>query len=274
MARQSSPSLRLIRKAPCVDAAICPADVLENVVRPVLETLGIVYENEPVHLRVFGAWCKTAHVGTQLHRTTAHIPPGSFDSVVETDSDTGLALKEAGVRIFIDGPCLCVLGLIQENLSKTSAGQLARRLLPFAQGLTLASEFCVTYACDPARPRHGWPQYQIPPALAVQDMKGFCDKVGKVAGASVLRDITLYLSSLHASPMEVLVYALAVLRPSLGGLGLPRPEVNEPLDLSPKQLKMISRRQITPDLYWKAYEEAVEYDVGDHNTEEAVTHPW
>ena len=270
MARQSQPCLRLIRKSPCGHPTACPAELIEQVVRPVLEMLDIIRENEPVHVRIFGTGRKTTYPGIQLHRTTAHIPSGSFDEIVASASELGLTLKEAGVRIFVDGPSLCVLGLIQTNLAKTTKGQLSRKVHPFAQGLTLASEFCGTYACDPHSPRLGKPTYGIPPVLTIEELRSFSDEVGPVTGATVLHDVVTYLEELHASPMEVLVYALAVVRPSLGGLSLPRPEVNKPLGLSAKQLKMITHKQITPDLYWKAYEEAVEYDGSDHNSEEAI----
>lgn len=270
MARQERSTLRFARRMPVSEGAICPPALLEQVVRPVLESLDIVHANEPIHLRVFGVGRKTRCVDLQLHRTTVHMPPNSFDCVVPTDAEVGLTLKEADVRIFVDGPCLCVLDLIQENLAKTSKGQLSRRIHPFAQSLALASEFCGTYARDPHSPRHGRPRYEAPPVLTIDELKEFSDNVGRANGASVLRDIVMCLAEQLASPMETLVYALAVARTCLGGLNLPKPAVNQPLSLSSNERKTISLSQITPDLYWDAYKEAVEYDGEDHNTEEGI----
>ena len=93
MARQERSTLRFARRMPVSEGAICPPALLEQVVRPVLESLDIVHANEPIHLRVFGVGRKTRCVDLQLHRTTVHMPPNSFDCVVPTDAEVGLTLN-------------------------------------------------------------------------------------------------------------------------------------------------------------------------------------
>ena len=271
LARQENPELRLMRGAtPSMDDLPYSSNLLNSVVMPVLESIGIIVVGERVHVRVFQAGANSRHQDVIIHRTVTSLPPNSFDQVIPSDASLGLSLHEAGIRLFVDSPSLCVLGIIQESLASTRRNTLERRINPLAKGLALASEFCGKFSRDPFAPDHQRPTYDVEPVLTIDELRAFAQRLGRSNGVATLRDLIQYLSDLHGSPMEVVVYALAVLRPQLGGLALPRPETNKPLRLDASDRQRISHHQITPDLYWRQYKEAGEYDGEDHDTPQGI----
>ena len=71
--------------------------------------------------------------------------------------------------------------------------------------------------------------------------------------------------------MESLLYAALSLPPALGGLGLPRPELNQPLSLGDLQHLILNHVEcITPDLLWREFLLVLEY-LGElpHNSRQA-----
>ena len=271
LARQKGPELILLRgMMPSMDELPYSSNQLDSVVLPVLESIGVFVAGEKVHIRVFQAGAKTRRKDIIVHRTVTSLPPNSFDQVILSDASLGLSLHEAGIRLFVDSPSLCVLGIIQEALASTRGNTLERQIVPLAKGLALASEFCGKFSRDPFAPDHQRPAFDIEPVLAIEELRQFTQRVGRPNGIATLRDLLHYLSDLHGSPMEVIIYALAVLRPQQGGLALPRPETNKPLKLRASDRQRISHHQITPDLYWEQYKEASEYDGGDHNTPQGI----
>lgn len=271
IARQKNPAIKLVRNAPLVESReTCTHEVIEQSVRPTLEALGIIAEGEVIHLRVFNRGAKAGGLGIHLHYSIASPPPQSFDLVVATDASANYAFHKSGIRVFVDGPSLCVLDIIKEHLEATEPQTIARRIIPFARGLALASEFCGQFSRDPFAPDGKDATYDVEPVLSIEALRSFAERVQRSRGIRVLRDVLQYLSENHGSPMEVMVYALAVVRPEMGGLRLPKPETNRPLKLSKKELELISHVQLTPDLFWKAYNEAGEYDGAIHDTPEAI----
>lgn len=271
IARQENPSIRLVRKTPPIESNdLCPYDLIQKVVRPTLESLGMVSENEPLQVRVFQPGAKTRRHDIELHRSGATLPTGSFDLVVPAHASLSFALHTHGIRILVDGPSLCVLDIVREQMKATQPKTLARKIVPFARGLALASEFCGLFSRDPMAPDTRDASYERDPVLHPEELRAFVEKLQRSAGRRVLEDVLLYLSERHGSPMEVMVYALAVVRPQLGGLHLPKPIVNRPLDLNKQQSALVSHKQLTPDLYWKQYDEAGEYDGAVHNAPSQV----
>lgn len=271
IARQKSPTLSLVRgMQPVEPRDVCPYELIQKTVRPTLEALGVVSQSEPLQIRVFRSGAKTRRLDVKVHCTSATLPPQSFDLIIPSHSSLSYALHDGGVRIFVDGACLCVLDIIQENLSITKPKTNERKIVPFAKGLALASEFCGLFSRDPFAPDVRNASFEIEPVLHIEELRSFVRGLQNSPGQRVLRDVLSYLAERHGSPMEVMVYALAVVRSGLGGLHLPRPIVNRPLDLNKQQLEQISHERLTPDLYWKQYEEVSEYDGSVHDTPQQI----
>ena len=68
--------------------------------------------------------------------------------------------------------------------------------------------------------------------------------------------------------MEALLEMACCLPPHLGGINLPKPVSNQPLDFSRHERTLVSHISLRPDLYWEKYRIAGEYNGHDHDLDD------
>ncbi|WP_417119067.1 hypothetical protein [Olsenella phocaeensis] len=170
-------------------------------------------------------------------------------------------LKPGTHGFAIDVPQLSLLQLARDRQRRIRRGILE----DFAALVDLTeftNEMCGSYGRDPRDPLRGACTYGLRPLQRLEDFSGF------LAGCSRMRGIALARQAAHlavesaASPMESLLALLLSLPPELGGIGLEKPLVNQPLDLGPSG-RGVQHRRLRPDLYFPGLELALEYDSGE-----------
>ena len=251
-------------------ASYVPKDQ-RDIARRALDQLGVAPYSRPLHIRVAEDAFRGKKGDVRQHLSTNRLPEGSFQQLVP--QDRSLADWTAGhdLRILVDGPELSALsfaGAVQRLVTSGDSGELARKVVPVARTLGYVGELCGTFA-------RGWDAFQpgetcfeLEPIMTLGEFTTFLGKVRNIDGLTVARTVAQWSTERQDSPMEVLLYAMLVMRPGLGGLHLPPPLTNEPLPLKPSERKLITHDTITPDMWWKLYKLILEYD-GPYHYEEA-----
>ena len=162
------------------------------------------------------------------------------------------SLMQLSDHVAIVSPELC----FSQMASMYSRGQL----------LMAGCELCGTYRLlgDDGRPLPK-PEERSPLTSAAK----LCD-FARVMGLG--RGAKAVIAAHHvfgnaASPMEARAALLMSLPQTMGGFGLPRPELNAPITLSRAAHRVYPCNPCRMDLYWRAANLDVEYDGGDHTEE-------
>ena len=139
-------------------------------------------------------------------------------------------------------------------------------LLPLVEAIQLGMEFCGTYALRPGQyEAYAQRDYRLVDADAflrhTNAWKG-------IRGIVPARRVARYLANDAASPMETILYLLLCLPVKLGGYGLPRPVLNERVDLDEHESLLLRKEYLKPDLKWENAKLIVEYEGEYHNDEE------
>ena len=94
---------------------------------------------------------------------------------------------------------------------------------------------------------------------------------GFLAGCTGYRSVNKAISALGytlenaRSPMEIALALCLTLPPRMGGFGLPKPELNQAIELSQRGRAIIGLDILTPDLYWPRFHLAGEYDSDEYH---------
>lgn len=114
-------------------------------------------------------------------------------------------------------------------------------------------------------------QQRIPPKRTAQHppqlIERYLEKCEGIHGVKAAKRASSYLVKGSASPMESLLSMLLCLPPSLGGFGLPRPELNCPIETNEGGIAI--RRC---DLCWPDQQFALEYDSDTFHSDESKLH--
>lgn len=239
------------------------ARFIREVIEP-LQMLGLAREGQPLHLRVSKESQRPRFAEVICHVRPRKLPLGSFWKLVPSDARLARALDNHSIRIFADSPELCVVN--RAATMPRSSGKIADKIYPIARAFALASEFCGLYSLDPDDPANTRPTYEVSPVLTPEQLVAFVDMPLKLKGQRAARVADRYVAAGQGSPMEAALLALMTFRPGLGGLNLPLPVANKPLDLSQRQLALIKHEQLTPDFFWMLYLLVLEYEGSDHFT--------
>lgn len=134
--------------------------------------------------------------------------------------------------------------------------QLARRL-DMVSLVKLGMELCGTYSIDPTA-EGGFRQRE--PLASVAAIRRYLARAAGVGGAKKANQALSYVVDGSASPAETNAVILLCLPTSLGGFGLPKPELNRRFEL-PDNAKALARQSTFKcDLYWPQIKTAIEYD--------------
>lgn len=136
--------------------------------------------------------------------------------------------------------------------------------LSLIQLITIGYELCGSYGLS-AQSSSGFLRRE--PRSNPQLIERYLEKCEGIHGVKAAKRASSYLVKGSASPMESLLSMLLCLPPSLGGFGLPRPELNYPIETNEGSVAM--RRC---DLCWPDQQFALEYDSDTFHSDESKLH--
>lgn len=132
------------------------------------------------------------------------------------------------------------------------------------QLITIGYELCGSYGLS-AQSDSGFLRRE--PRSNPQFIERYLEKCDGIHGVKAAKRASSYIAKGSASPMESLLSMLLCLPPSLGGFGLPRPELNFPIETNEGGIVM--RRC---DLYWPNQRFALEYDSDTFHSDASKLH--
>lgn len=144
---------------------------------------------------------------------------------------------------------LCCLG------PELTLMHLATDLHPIAL-LMLACEFCGRYRINGGQPGF----FEAEPLTSTRRLASVVEANVGIAGAKPLRALLPYVSENARSPMEAAVALLVGLPQRYGGLGLPRPVLNQRINPGRRGRRATSSSSYACDLFWPQARLALEYD--------------
>lgn len=136
--------------------------------------------------------------------------------------------------------------------------------LSLIQLITVGYELCGSYGLS-VQSSSGFLRRE--PRSNPQLIERYLEKCEGVHGVKAAKRASSYLIKGAASPMESLLSMLLCLPPSLGGFGLPRPELNCPIETNEGSVAM--RRC---DLCWPDQQFALEYDSDTFHSDASELH--
>lgn len=206
------------------------------------ETLDYLLQNPASHVIT---------VGNQLN-TRRSLQNSHCFKRLPSNSCVRANLHHGSDSLFVSTPEFCFL-------------QMASRL-PLEQLIALGFELCGTYAIQPERAAYGAQALTSPAKLAT-----FLEQDTQFKGINVARRALKYIVSGSASPMETNLTMLLSLPYKFGGFGLPRPVLNQRVDIPSSVRSQVESAYFKCDLYWDKAHLAIEYDsdlahAGVHKT--------
>lgn len=136
--------------------------------------------------------------------------------------------------------------------------------LSLIQLITVGYELCGSYGLS-AQSSSGFLRRE--PRSNPQLIERYLEKCEGIHGVKAAKRASSYLIKGSASPMESLLSMLLCLPPSLGGFGLPRPELNCPIETNEGSVAI--RRC---DLCWPDQRFALEYDSDTFHSDASKLH--
>lgn len=132
------------------------------------------------------------------------------------------------------------------------------------QLITIGYELCGSYGLS-AQSDSGFLRRE--PRSNPQLIERYLEKCDGIHGVKAAKRASSYIAKGSASPMESLLSMFLCLPPSLGGFGLPLPELNFPIETNEGGIVM--RRC---DLYWPDQRFALEYDSDTFHSDASKLH--
>ena len=124
----------------------------------------------------------------------------------------------------------------------------------------LACEFAGTYRLGgPA----GQTAYHREPLMSRRSLGSVLAEVEGTANKTRAAEVMGLMYERSASPMETALALMLTLPVTLGGMGLPRPDLNAPVDVSSVRGILSDRDEVSPDMLWREQRLALEYDSSE-----------
>ncbi|MBQ9001482.1 MAG: hypothetical protein IJ087_06480 [Eggerthellaceae bacterium] len=136
-------------------------------------------------------------------------------------------------------------------------------VLPIEQLVALGCELCGRYVLLPKGATHLGSIDAMPtrltPLTSTTRIASFLESAGKAKGKAKAKRALKYVVDDSRSPMETITYMLLCLPVMLGGYGLPKPEMNAPIELDDEARSIAHRRHCEGDLCWPSAKLDIEY---------------
>lgn len=169
-----------------------------------------------------------------------------------------------------ESPEPCVIRAAADLTLKVRQGALDKNAA-LIRLTELIDELCGRYARHPSSPRNGPLAYDLEPITSTDRLARYLQGARRINGTPLARQALRYAADNLGSPMEALLEMACCLPPRLGGINLPKPVSNKPLDFSEHERELVSHVTLRPDLYWKKHRIASEYNGHDHDNKDAGT---
>lgn len=131
------------------------------------------------------------------------------------------------------------------------------RIRSLVNAAVLACEFAGTYRLGVGESEV---RYHVAPLMTCDSLRA----MAQTTGATSMENRALRAADLafdrSASPMETAVALMLTLPLEFGGFGLPRPDLNAPVDTAEVRGKLSDSDEVTPDELWRDRFVALEYD--------------
>lgn len=187
-----------------------------------------------------------------------NLPAGSFALVSRPDFSP----------IVTESPELCVVRAAADLSLRVRQGTLDKNVA-LIRLIELIDELCGRYARHPSCPRNEQPAYDLEPVTSADRLARYLRDARRVDGLPLARQALAYALDNLGSPMETLLEMACCLPPHLGGINLPKPVSNQPLEFSEHERGLVSHVTLRPDLFWRKYQTAGEYNGRDHDGRDA-----
>lgn len=126
-------------------------------------------------------------------------------------------------------------------------------------------ELLGSYAKDPRNPQGGEDAFKLEPATTKDSLLSFLNRMRRYPCVALARKAATLAIEGAASRMETLTALATTLPPRFGGASIEGVVLNQSLQLTSNDLKLIKHRSIRPDLLWSSYRLIVEYDGAGHD---------
>ena len=183
--------------------------------------------------------------------------------------------KAAGIRVHsLEGPLpkKSILG-ITSALYTVSPELCFMQLVPslsFEALVLLGCEMCGRYALRPDLKTGMTPRL---PLTSKGRLLTFIGKTKGMKNSQTAEEAALMVADDCASPMEAVMYLLLCLPRRRGGYGLPQPEMNRTIPLSPKAAQAFGSTYYVGDAVWPRHKVILEYDgLEGHSGRKRIAH--
>lgn len=169
------------------------------------------------------------------HLCTNELPPGSFRRLTS--------------NVFVTSPELTFvqMGTVLTDVQLALVGMM----------------LCGTYAIAPNEQRS---LIDRAPLTTMESLRAMASKDYALRGAQTARAALDLMVEGSRSPRESSLLLLLCSKDGYGSYGMPRPELNRVVDLSPAAASLLGTSQIKPDLCWYEQRTLMEYDSWNHHS--------
>lgn len=221
-----------------------------------LAPLLTIDERHPLHLHVSCEERRIRARSIECDILSPVLPEGSFMLAVLSESGSSVRIDSGGLSF----------GQLAGKLARAERrGDLSR-----AQARALLIDFGMeltgNYARNEVNPLTDDCYFFVGRATSADGIRMWCDNACRVRGAKYARRISRDVMDGSQSPRETLHAIILSSPPELGGLGLERPLLNVPLQLSSQERLLINGPSMCPDLYFPDLGFAIEHQGGPHGT--------
>ena len=164
-----------------------------------------------------------------------------------------------GASVLVTAPSLCVAQMAGVLLERVREGRL-ERWQAVVKLVELCAELCGTYSRNPQSPKTSPCAFGLAPVCSAAEIRSGLELLHDIDGLSLAREAARHVFDGSASPMETLHRMMLCLPGELGGLVLPKPQMNCPIDAKGPVAPLLSHAGMRPDLSWVELKIAVEHD--------------
>lgn len=218
----------VIRPEECVSSA---ADVREIDLSPIIPFADL--DGTPLHIFVSSQCLRTKTRGIVRHLMTPELPEGSLLRVAP-----GILCPSWELR-FVRG---------------------CAETRTFADAVMLGIELCGTYAHQTLGHREQPIDTDLARVTSVIRLAGFLRRASGMRGTKKAREALRWVLDNANSPREGALGSIQCMPPRIGGLGYPRPTLNERVDVPRNKRHLTRSDHYLPDIFWLAFLLDLEYD--------------
>lgn len=230
--------------------------------------------SSPIDLLVPDQAMRSRGKGARFHVWSGLVPEGSMFRLAEklllsgpelvvvqhcgTQSKLESLLDRHVQAVHAERETMAMLGLDERPVyDDPRARDSIERLVA---AVLIACEFAGSYrlgACE------GGTRYHVSPLMSKESLGRVIASLEGTANKTRAAEVAGLFYEGSASPMETALALMLTLPVNLGGLGLPRAELNAPVDVTEARGVLSDRDEVVPDMLWRFWRVVIEYDSAE-----------